>query len=272
MLFSGPSRQKCLRIPPKQVALRCPLWGKGYAVAKNIDRRAKPFEQNGKRRCEAAIKPIHWKLLLMTVLISAALPGAGCRKAPEPVRGNAADWPHYGRDEGGSRYSPLDEITPQNVEFLKLAWTYRTGDVSDGKKGFPKSAFEATPLLIDGTLYVATPLNRIIALDLSATLLRLGYGVAATAHDADGAGSAQVRQGPAPHRAPAAGARRRGPGASCRARVRYDRLAAKLASTIRLSHHVRCRRWRGVDVPCSAERPAATRTPSRCRGRRPASA
>lgn len=106
-----------------------------------------------------------WELLLLTSLLLAALPSAGCRKAPEPVRGKAADWPHYGRDEGGSRYSPLDEITPRNVEFLQVAWTYRTGDVSDGEKGLPKSAFEATPLLIDGTLYVVTPMNRIIALD-----------------------------------------------------------------------------------------------------------
>jgi glucose dehydrogenase len=39
-----------------------------------------------------------------------------------------SDWPAYGRDAGGSRYSPLTQINRNNVKNLKVAWTYRTGD------------------------------------------------------------------------------------------------------------------------------------------------
>jgi quinoprotein glucose dehydrogenase len=86
------------------------------------------------------------------------------------------DWPAYGRDEGGSRYSPLGQINRSNVKTLKVAWTYRTGDVSDGKKtaGVP-SAFEATPILVDGTLYLSTPFNRVIALDPQTGAERWAY-------------------------------------------------------------------------------------------------
>ena len=81
------------------------------------------------------------------------------------------EWPTYGNDPGSSRYSPLSEITKANVRSLKVAWMYRTGDMSDGtstwngQKVSAKSTFEATPLMADGTLYIATAFNRMIALD-----------------------------------------------------------------------------------------------------------
>lgn len=76
-----------------------------------------------------------------------------------------SDWPAYGRDAGGSRYSPLTQINRNNVKNLKVAWTYRTGDLSDGKNARSSSAFQSTPILVDGTLYVVSPFNRVIALD-----------------------------------------------------------------------------------------------------------
>ncbi|MBI3697134.1 MAG: pyrroloquinoline quinone-dependent dehydrogenase [Acidobacteria bacterium] len=78
---------------------------------------------------------------------------------------SAQDWPHYGNDPGGSRYSPLDQINRSNVGRLHTAWTYHTGDVSDGVKYPSRSAFEATPLVVDGVMYVTTPFSRLIALD-----------------------------------------------------------------------------------------------------------
>src|ERR1700737_4100333 len=39
------------------------------------------------------------------------------------------EWPVYGRDPGGSKYSPLSEIDRTNVKDLKIAWTFRTGDM-----------------------------------------------------------------------------------------------------------------------------------------------
>lgn len=80
--------------------------------------------------------------------------------------GPTAEWPSYGNDRGGSRHSPLTQITPENVQHLKIAWEYHHGDVSDGKGEIPSTtAFEATPIMVRGTLYFPTPFNRVIALD-----------------------------------------------------------------------------------------------------------
>jgi len=48
---------------------------------------------------------------------------------------------------------------------LKLAWEYHTGDISDGSDNRRKSEFETTPIVVDGTMYLSTPLNRVVALD-----------------------------------------------------------------------------------------------------------
>jgi PQQ-dependent dehydrogenase (methanol/ethanol family) len=65
-------------------------------------------------------------------------------------------WPSYGRDYTNQRYSPLTQLTPANVGGLKLAWSYKTG--------IPR-AFETSPIVMDGTMYISTPLNHVIALD-----------------------------------------------------------------------------------------------------------
>src|SRR5262245_1985034 len=50
-----------------------------------------------------------------------------------------SSWPQYGGDEGGSRFSEAKQINRENVSQLRLAWTYRTGDISDGTDGTVKS-------------------------------------------------------------------------------------------------------------------------------------
>ena len=75
------------------------------------------------------------------------------------------EWPTYGHDAGGQRFSPLTTVNRSNVKSLKIAWTYRTGDAYAPKNGSKPTQFEATPLYVDGTLYIGTPLGRIIALD-----------------------------------------------------------------------------------------------------------
>ncbi len=77
----------------------------------------------------------------------------------------AADWPEYGGDPGGQRWSPLDEIDRANVSRLDLAWTFRTGDLAAEPPPPKHATFQATPLLVDGALYVASPLGRVFALD-----------------------------------------------------------------------------------------------------------
>jgi quinoprotein glucose dehydrogenase len=73
------------------------------------------------------------------------------------------DWPNYGRTAGGDRHSPLRQVTRENVAQLTLAWEYKTGEAGI-ETGNP-TALEATPLVIDGVMYLATPLGKVIALD-----------------------------------------------------------------------------------------------------------
>src|SRR5690348_1364767 len=84
--------------------------------------------------------------------------------APCSIGGQVAsgEWSAYGRDALGARYSPLTQITPENVARLSVAWTYRTGDTARTRR---PAKLEATPLMVDGTLYLSTPFGRAIALD-----------------------------------------------------------------------------------------------------------
>jgi quinoprotein glucose dehydrogenase len=98
---------------------------------------------------------------------------AGCLPGPEPSLltrpdGDGAtrgEWPSYGNDAGGSRYSPLTEINRENVARLRVAWTYRTGETVGEPGPYAHYAFEATPITVEGTLFLSTPYNRVIALD-----------------------------------------------------------------------------------------------------------
>jgi quinoprotein glucose dehydrogenase len=78
-----------------------------------------------------------------------------------------AQWPAYGRDPGGSKYSPLKKIDRSNVGALRVAWMFHAGDmyVPAKGRGGRQSAFESTPLYVDGVLYVTTAFGRLIALD-----------------------------------------------------------------------------------------------------------
>lgn len=81
------------------------------------------------------------------------------------ARAEEADWPAYGRAPGGGKYSPAAEITPANVASLVPAWQFRTGDMAKRGRAMHQSAFEATPILTDGSLVFCTPFNEVIALD-----------------------------------------------------------------------------------------------------------
>lgn len=70
-------------------------------------------------------------------------------------------WPQYGNTLAGTRFSPLTQINRENVKKLRLAWTYRTGVIQHGET----SGMEATPLLVNDTLYFCTQTNIVIALD-----------------------------------------------------------------------------------------------------------
>ena len=83
-------------------------------------------------------------------------------------------WPAYGGGPGGGHYSQADQITPENVGGLKVAWQHRSGDYREGTirgvEGFSgdavaASAFIGTPIVVNDTLYYCTPYNRVFALD-----------------------------------------------------------------------------------------------------------
>ncbi len=75
------------------------------------------------------------------------------------------EWIAYGRTAGGSRYSPLATITPENVRRLQRAWEYRTGDLRDPAADPEETTYEVTPLMVNGLLYICTPHQIAIALD-----------------------------------------------------------------------------------------------------------
>jgi quinoprotein glucose dehydrogenase len=121
----------------------------------------------------------NWAMALPVVcwnmfsLAYAAAPSSVSR--PEPVEVSprvVADWPAFAHDLGATRHSPARELTPDNVAGLEMAWTYRTGDYRLGVRG---GRFEATPLMIDGTLYLSTPFGRVIALNPETGVERWNY-------------------------------------------------------------------------------------------------
>jgi len=84
--------------------------------------------------------------------------------AGQPIR---REWRCYGGDAGGARFSPLAQINRTNVGRLQRAWTYYTEEARLGLAASPDrvTAFECTPLAVDGVLYLTTPSSRVIALD-----------------------------------------------------------------------------------------------------------
>src|SRR5437016_3435443 len=75
------------------------------------------------------------------------------------------EWLYYGGDPGGSRYSPLTDISSDNVQRLQVAWEWKHWETPLDQYGTVPGFFESTPLMIDGVLYVTTPYNSIAALD-----------------------------------------------------------------------------------------------------------
>jgi quinoprotein glucose dehydrogenase len=98
---------------------------------------------------------------------TAFLGGCDDRSKPGKVLetgGPVAGWPHYGQSPDGQRYSPLTQITPENVGELRVAWTYHIGEAPP-VKGISLPALEATPILADGRLYLCSSVNKAVALD-----------------------------------------------------------------------------------------------------------
>ncbi len=91
--------------------------------------------------------------LALSVLVLVSSPA--CRGAAVPD----TDWAHYGGRPALDRFSPLLQITRENVSRLKVAWTYDTGDA------FPESEMQCQPVVARGVLYATSPKLRVFALD-----------------------------------------------------------------------------------------------------------
>src|SRR5436190_3665279 len=103
------------------------------------------------------LRKIEFSVCVTLVVACVAIARAGDAQAVD------GEWRAYGHDVFGSRYSPLDEINRDNVARLTVAWTYHTGEPPATPD--MKRSLEVTPLMINNTLYLSTPLGRIVALD-----------------------------------------------------------------------------------------------------------
>ena len=105
-------------------------------------------------------------LTLLIVFVSACDAYRDPIASTEPAQARAtSDYASYGGN-GGRQYVPASRITAINVGKLKPLWSYHTGDVSSGSaEVYSTSSFQNTPLLVNGTLYLCTPFNRVVALD-----------------------------------------------------------------------------------------------------------
>jgi quinoprotein glucose dehydrogenase len=77
------------------------------------------------------------------------------------LAGADQDWPVYLGDKSSSQYSTLDQITPENVDKLEVAWTYNSG----GARADNRSEIQCNPLVIDGVLFGSSPELIVFALN-----------------------------------------------------------------------------------------------------------
>ena len=85
-----------------------------------------------------------------------------CAAQTSPSQPGAGDWPAYGGDALGSRFSALTDIDRSNVTRLAVAWTYHTGETIPAGR---RRSLEVTPIVLGGVMYISTPLGKVVALD-----------------------------------------------------------------------------------------------------------
>jgi len=92
------------------------------------------------------------KLLIASVGAAVLSAAIAAQKSVKPV-----EWPYYGGDQGGTKYSPADQVNRGNVARLALAWEWKTGERRLLEFGTQPGAFENTPLMIGDVVYLSTP-------------------------------------------------------------------------------------------------------------------
>src|SRR5262245_6293467 len=165
---TGRPRASILRTSARTGDTHASGWGAGRGEAR-VDEalRRGPAAQWCALRYNVAVAGRSAHLALGTLAAACLAVACSREEPPAPAgRGAAAGWPEYGGDAGGRRYTPLADVTPENVARLRVAWTHHTGDLptSRGPQA-SELASEVTPILVEGKLLLCTPYNRVIALD-----------------------------------------------------------------------------------------------------------
>src|SRR5688500_16677265 len=102
----------------------------------------------------------------MITLLAFSATSAAAQPTTPRQQNQDGEWRAYGRDALGSRWSPLAEITRENVSRLAPAWTYHTGETApEFATRRRQRALEVTPLVVGERMYISTPLGRVMALD-----------------------------------------------------------------------------------------------------------
>ncbi|HSI74688.1 MAG TPA: PQQ-binding-like beta-propeller repeat protein [Lunatimonas sp.] len=99
----------------------------------------------------------HQNVISYLALASACL--FGCTSLPSQKDQN---WPYYGGNSEGNRYSTLDQINTENVKDLQVAWSYMSVDTTE--EGYRPREIQCQPIIIDGILYATNPLLVLFAL------------------------------------------------------------------------------------------------------------
>ena len=98
-------------------------------------------------------------LWLLAILVTGALVAAQQQSSSQ------VEWLYYGGDQGGTKYSALADIRPDNLQRLQVAWQWKHWETPLKEYDTVPGFNESTPLMIDGVLYVTTPYNSIAAVD-----------------------------------------------------------------------------------------------------------
>ena len=112
------------------------------------------------------------KPTLSVVCLAAGLLAAAPAPAHAQYGATGGEWRAYGGDQGGTKYSPLDQIDAANFEDLRIAWRWQSADgaldleaLRERLGQFSIRGFQVTPLMIGGTLYLSTALYQVAAVD-----------------------------------------------------------------------------------------------------------
>ena len=98
---------------------------------------------------------------LKTCIVAAALASLAVARQDKAM----IEWPFYGGDQAGTKYSTAADINRETVSRLDVAWTWKPDEKPLAEYRTQPGAFQNTPLMIDNVLYVSTPYNRVIALN-----------------------------------------------------------------------------------------------------------